>query len=487
MTGLSKSKLLAHRQCPRRLWLETYRPELAEVDAGTAARFTVGEGVGGIARNLHAGGLLIEGETLRDVLALTRQALQCKPRRPLFEATLEHDKVLVRADLLLPAARGYRLVEVKSSTRVKEVHYPDAAVQAWVLRGAGLKLASVEVAHVDTSFEYPGNGDYNGLLAYVDVTPETDELAAEVPAWLAAARKTLRQENEPDIEPGEQCSDPYDCPFLGHCAPETLEEADGYPPEILPYGDKLPGILREEGYDDLRDVPRDRLDKPLHQRVWQASVTGKAFLDPQVKAVLQAYAYPRYFFDFETIQYAVPIWAGSRPYQQVPFQWSCHREDKNGTLKAEAFLAPDAGDPRRACAESLLKALGTEGPIFTYSAQFERGRIAELAAAFPDLEAELDSVHARIVDLLPIAREHYYHPDMRGSWSIKKVLPTVAPDLSYEDLAVGDGGMAQEAYAEMIDPGTSENRRGELRAALLEYCGQDTLALVRLSRFFEGR
>ncbi|MHB8472332.1 MAG: DUF2779 domain-containing protein [Gammaproteobacteria bacterium] len=466
------------------MWLHTFRPELAEEDADAAARFATGSEVGEIARSLHTDGLLIEGETLTRALTLTRQALKATPKRVLFEATFEHDKVLVRPDLLLPARKGYRMVEVKSTTTVKEPHYEDAAVQAWVTREAGMTLAAVEIAHIDNSFVYPGGNNYEGLFTHVDVTKETRALAREIPAWVKGARRTLAGK-EPGIDIGDQCHAPYDCPFFGYCNPDSAD-TEGYPPEILPYGKTVAKELRAEGYTDLREVPKGRLTKANHVHIWKASVTGKATLHPQAGKLLKKYPYPRYYFDFETINPAVPIWAGTRPYQQVPFQWSCHREDRNGKLQASAFLAPDADDPRRACAESLLKAVGNSGPIFAYNASFESGRLKELGSAFPDLKASLDAVRERIVDLLPSTRAHYYHPDMRGSFSIKFVLPTVAPELNYENLDVADGAMAQEAFKEMIHPDTRAKRRKALRDALLEYCDQDTLALVRLARFFQG-
>lgn len=485
MKWLSKSKLLAHRQCPKRLWLQTYRPELGD-ESSSAALFSLGQDVGDVARALHPKGLLIEGATLSEALDLTQQALQAKQPRALFEATFEYNRVLVRADVLLPSGGSYRLVEAKSSTSVKDYHYTDAAVQTWVVRGAGLRVSRVEIAHIDTSFVYAGHGSYEGLFRYVDVTKDISDLQSSIPAWVQSARKTLAGD-EPDVPPGDQCHDPFDCPFMSYCDPQSALEVDGHPPETLPRAGKVAAQLRAEGYDDLRKVPDGYLKNATHERVRQACITGKAFVDIAVKRILRTHGFPRYYFDFESVNPGVPVWAGTRPYQQVPFQWSCHCEASNGALTATAYLAMDASDPRRACAESLLAVLGTEGPIYVYYAPFERGRLEELAAAFSDLRRDIDAVIERLVDLLPLAQQYYYHPDMRGSWSIKKVLPTVAPDLSYETLTVGDGGMAQEAYIEMVHPSTSDERSAELRQALLDYCGQDTLAMVRLVHFFEQR
>jgi hypothetical protein len=244
--------------------------------------------------------------------------------------------------------------------------------------------------------------------------------------------------------------------------------------------------LIEAGYEDLRDVPADRITKPKHQRVWRVSKSGKAELDAAAGELIRRMDYPRYYLDFETINPAVPVWANTRPYMQVPFQWSCHIEHADGTLEHHAFLAEGGDDPRRGFSESLVKVLGESGPVVVYNAAFERSRMQEMAEAFPELAPALEVACKRIVDLLPIAREHYYHPEMRGSWSIKDVLRTIAPDLAYEGMAVADGGMAQEAFAELMQPDIVPERRKALRDALLEYCERDTLAMVRIAHYFSN-
>lgn len=206
MYGLSKSKLLAYRQCPKRLWLEAHRPDLAETEGDSGLRQGVGIQVGEVARRLHGDGVLIEARTTRACLTQTRKVLDSTQRRPLFEATFEHDGVLARADLLLPARGGHRLIEVKASTEVKGHHIEDSAVQAWVAHNAGLKVTRVEVAHIDTSFVYPGDADYSGLFAHVDVTHDVHSLQREVPVWVKGARSTVSMKKEPRLEPGDHCT-----------------------------------------------------------------------------------------------------------------------------------------------------------------------------------------------------------------------------------------------------------------------------------------
>lgn len=484
MAGLSKSRILAHRQCPKRLWLQIYRPELAEEDVSATARMAAGTHVGEIARTLYPNGVLINAEDLSEALRDTAIVLAESPR-PIFEATFQVDGVLVRVDMLLPDQQGYRLTEVKSSTRVKDYHLIDVAVQSWVVKQAGVMITRAELAHIDSSFVYPGAGNYEGLFAHADITQQIASLEQEVPEWVAAARQTL-EGSKPDIQAGDHCHDPFDCPFLDYCIRAAQDEED-FPPEILPNssGKRVATELRQEGYDDLRSVPEGRVTHPIHQRVWQTTVDNRYFLDAEAGKVLRALPYPRYYLDFETIQFAAPIWARTRPYQQIPFQWSCHIEEADGSIRYLAFLAEACGDPRRPFAESLIPALSIKGPILVYNAPFEQGRMRELAVVFPDLAPALTAAIDRIVDLLPITRQFYYHPEMRGSWSIKAVLPTIAPDLAYDDLEVADGGMAMEAFAEMLHAETSAERRDQLRNALLKYCERDTWAMVRLAHYFQ--
>ena len=481
MVGLSKSRLLAHRQCPKRLWLQINKPELQEYNDGSTARMAAGTYAGEVARSLYPEGVLIDAEQLSQALLDTQAAMK-NSTKAIFEATFQADSVLIRADLLLPDDNGYRLAEVKSSTTVKDYHYEDAAVQAWVAKTAGVRITRTEIAHIDKTFVYPGDENYQGLFAHVDISASIVAIEAEVPNWIAAAQQTLAG-TEPDIEVGPHCEDPFTCPFLSYCCPEETNQ-EGYPPEILPRAKALAAQLRSEGYDDLRNVPEQRLN-PNQQRIRRASINNQAELNPEAGEILKALSYPWYYLDFETISLAVPVWAGTRPYVQIPFQWSCHIETADGNISHQEFLADGLSDPRRAFVESLIATLNQSGTILVYNAGFENSRMRELAITYPDLAADLQAIIHRVFDLLPLARQHYYHPDMLGSWSIKAVLPTIAPELSYDDLEVSHGMMAMESFAELMRPETTIERREHLQAALLKYCERDTWAMVRIAHFFQ--
>ena len=250
----------------------------------------------------------------------------------------------------------------------------------------------------------------------------------------------------------------------------------------------LKDLIAGDGVSDLRDVP-DGLLNERQARVKTHTLSGTPYFDAaKAAADLAPHKLPAYFIDFETIQFAVPIWKGTRPYQQIPFQFSVHRLSRTGKLEHRAFLDLSGNDPSRAFAEALIAACGERGPVFVYNAGFETARIRELGERFPRLKNALLAINERGVDLLRIAEMRYYHPSQQGSWSIKKVLPAVAPELRYDALeGVQDGGMAMDAFSEAISSSTSTTRKDQIEQQLLNYCRLDTYAMVRLWRFFAGR
>ena len=476
MASLSKSKIIAHRQCPKRLWLQVNRPELIEISAATQVRFDEGNKVGDIARQNHPGGVFIETLNRVEAIAQTKEAVS--KHQTIFEGAFFEEDVMIRADLLFPENDGYRLVEVKSSTGVKSYHVDDVTVQSWVMEKAGCSPTSMALAYINNKFIYQGDGNYEGLFAEVDLSSQVKPNMSQVQSWVDDAKKTLALTVEPSIQPGEQCTDPFTCDFISYCSPP--EEGVEYPVEILPYGKAIASELRNDGYKDLRDVPVERLSNPKHLKVHAATLSGETILEPEAIKQIQELPYPRYYLDFETIGFAVPIWAGTRPYMQLPFQWSCHIEQSDGSMAHKEFLDLSGNDPREMFAKTLIEAVSKHGPVVVYNAGFEGARIKELAAAFPNLASELLAIPERFFDLLPLARNYYYHPDMKGSWSIKDVLPTIAPELDYANLEVSDGAMAQEAYKEAIHSGTTPERKEEVRNAMLKYCEQDTIAMVNI-------
>ncbi len=490
--GLSKSRIAAFEQCAKRLWLGTYRRELAEDDPGARVRFAVGNEVGRIARDLSVGGILVDAQPdLAAALAQTSQLLADGHRAPIYEATFQHDGILIQADVIEPLEDGsWHLAEVKSSASAKDTQISDVATQVWIMREAGLPLATAAVRHIDSSFVLTAPGDYSGLLKDTDATLRIQPLIARRPEIVERARAVL-EGPEPDRAMGSHCDEPHACEFKSHCR-RNQPEGPKWPISLLPNtGKRLASEWAGEGIEDLLALEEADLLNPLHQRILQATKSGQPFHDVEaINRAVAGWQYPLHFLDFETIGPAIPRWIGTRPFQTIPFQFSCHTETTSGELLHAEYLSTDGSDPRRALAEALVGTLlhddARAGTIVAYNASFERGCVRGLAEAFPDLATALRDIEGRIVDLLPITRKHFYHPDQRGSWSIKRVVAALLPAMSYAELEVGDGNAAQLAWLDIVDPSTPAERRQMLHDALRTYCERDTLAMVELLRCLRG-
>jgi hypothetical protein len=487
---LTKSKVMSGLQCHKRLWLELHKRELAEYSTSSQLMMMNGNEVGELARttivkdvNAH---LIQHVMQPMEAVAVTAERLVGIDDITLYEAAFLHHGVLVRSDILTRTDDGYEVIEVKSSTKVKEYYLQDAAIQYWVMKMAGVPVTKFEIAHINNQFVYAGDDNYEGLFKRVDITEKTQRLAQRVPQWIED-QMALVHSDEPVITMGEQCSTPFECPFGNYCG-SLLPVGPRYPVDILPGNSAgLVQRLKALGYEDLSLVPEDELYSDTHKRIARVSASGNLELDHEAGLFLRAQSYPRYYLDFETINYAVPKWMGTRPYTQIPFQWSCHVESQNGQIDHQEFLDLTGSDPSRAFSEKLISTIGDIGPIFVYNATFEKGRLKELAARFPSLSKPLLDMVSRVIDLYPLTKKHYYHPDMMGSWSIKRVLPTIASDLSYDNLSgVQDGGGAQDAYIKATLESCSHDQRIALRASLLKYCQRDTEAMVRLAAFLSG-
>ena len=479
--GLSKSKITAFEQCPRRLWLSVHRRDLAKQDEGAEARSATGHEVGAVANALIPNGVMIEAEPdLAAALHLTRALLDGGHDTPIFEATLEHDGVLVRIDVLQPdGTGGWRLAEVKSSTKAKDYHLGDLATQVWVARKSGVQITRAAIRHIDNRFVLEHEGDMHGLFADTDLTILAEPIVATRANVVAAARMTLAG-TEPDTAPGRHCDAPFPCEFAGYCH-SSLPAGPEWPVTVLPNGGGKRWIERD--VTDLFAIDPADLKSVMHSRVHYATVNAVVYHDCDgARAAMCDWAFPRTWLDFETISFAVPRWVGTKPYSQVPFQFSAHVEGADGEIDHREFLSLDGTDPRRACAEALVAMIPETGAVVGYNASFEKSRILELAAIFSDLADPLNGIASRVVDLLPVARNYWYHRDQRGSWSIKAVLPTVAADLNYSDLEVKDGANAQQAYLEATSVSCTTERRTELDFALRAYCGRDTEAMIVLAR-----
>lgn len=480
---LSKSRFLAGLQCHKCLYLECFHRDLADpVEQAQQAIFDTGIRVGELARDLYPGGTLIEHDHFHhdEAVASTRALLPDSSVTAIYEAGFQHEDVRTRVDILARANNDrFDLVEVKSNTGVREEHLPDVAIQLYVLTGCGVPVRQTCLAHLNKDYVYPG-GEYDlGQLFYLeDITDDAQDLQFDIPSVLEEMRLALGNSEPPDIRASRQCSQPFTCPFYGHC---HIDKPEHHVSQLPRASQKLLFLLEEAGIEDIRDIaPGFSELNELQRRVRDCVVNNQGYLDPRLAEELGKLEHPIHFLDFETFNPALPLYVGTRPYQVIPFQWSDHIMDSDGTLRHEGFLHDGLDDPRKPIARSLLKTLGTSGSVVVYSG-FEERRIRELADAFPHLAGDLLALlDDRIIDLLPLVRKYCYHPEFHGSFSLKAVLPALVPDLGYNDLEISDGAQASVAYAEIISSKTTPDRRDFLRASLLSYCKRDTEAMVQL-------
>ena len=477
---LSKSRYQSGLQCPKRLWLECYRRELADaIDEATQAIFAQGHRVGELARGRFAGGVLVTEDYTQSAAALrTTAELLASGAECLYEAAFTYDDVFVRPDILLRGADGrYDLIEVKSSTGVKPEHLTDAGVQTYVVEGAGLPVARTYLMHLNTAYVYQGGAyDLNELFSLVDVTAEVRMYLPAIPDRLREM-KTMLADDCPECVIGRHCSAPYTCNFIGHC--------HGFLPdfpvtEIPRISAAVLADLLATGIYGIHDVPPDYQGLSRAQRtVCHMVQSGEPRFGAGLADVLASLRYPIRFLDFETYMPALPLFPGTRPYQVLPMQWSCHTLHADGTREHADFLHQDLSDPRPPFVASLLDALDGDGPIVVYSS-YENTRLKALAEELPQSAAHIQSIRSRLVDLEKVIKAHVQHPDFHGHTSLKFVLPALVHDLSYDDLAIQNGGVATLRYEAAILGDLPEWERQQIFNDLRAYCAVDTLGLVRV-------
>ena len=474
---LSKSRVLAGLQCHKRLWWTVHEPASPELqpDDALQALFDDGTYVGRVARAHVPGGVLIDlpYNAYDERIARTEAALQ-RGAPVIYEASFRAGQVFVSVDILERRPEGTSVIEVKSTTRVKEQHLQDVSVQAHVLNQSGVAAARLEIMHLNRACAYP---DLSNLFTRTDVTEPACSALEMMPRAIQEQLAMLAGPI-PEVAIGEHCSTPYECPFKGRCWP-TL------PPHhvsTLYAAGRRARLLEEQGYATIHELPDDIPLKAVQDRQRRAVQAGRLIVEPDLAAALRDLEPPLAFLDFETVGLPIPVWNGCHPYDAVPVQFSCHVEDAGGCLTHHEWLAEGPGDPRPALAERLIRACSSVRTIVVYYAAFERDCLRRMADALPALADPLRSFAGRLVDLLPMVRNHVYHPAFGGSFSLKSVLPAMVPELRYDLLPISDGQTASLELERLMfqEAEMAPEARAQLREDLIRYCQQDTWGLVKL-------
>ena len=477
---LSKSRFVRGRQCHKLLWWTVHEPDAPELvpDRVLEDRFDQGRQVTELARQRFPGATLLAPGADESRVEATRLALDFGAPA-ILEGAFRADGVFAAVDVLLRDGDGHTLIEVKSSSAVKDDHIVDAAIQTHVLRRSDVRVQRIEIMHLNRAFRHPDHGD---LFVREDVTAPVEALQPEVPAMIGAQRSMLTGPL-PEVAIGLHCFEPRPCPFHDRCWPSDRNHIA----TLYNNGPRRTCQDLAEGIHAVLAVPASRKLPDAARRQVRALKESRMIVEPELRRALDdALGDARLgFLDFETIQRAVPVWDGTGPWQQVVVQFSYHEaqpavgNQQSARYTHRAHLAEGPGDPRPELVERLLDATRGAERIVMYS-PFERTRINELAEQLPAHAAELHALADRLVDLHPIVRDHVYHPDFRGSFSLKAILQPLVPELSYDDLAVVDGQVASVAIARLLFVAQKVDDRARVRRDLLAYCERDTWALVRL-------
>lgn len=485
---LSKSTYLRGLQCEKSLWLNRHMPEIRDVpDPTETRRMQSGKEVGETARGLFPGGVAVwDGETsdLKTAFVLTADLVR-QGTPVIYEAAFHHDGVNCIVDILVRDGNAWKIYEVKSSTELKEEYLDDVAIQHHVLSGAGLPIKDSSVVFINNQYMRNGDIDLLSLFVVQSILNDVIQRQGTVRDDIARFKDVLRLQSVPDIGIGPCCDNPYSCNFRGHC----WEHIPAY--SIFDIsglrGDKK-FALCSDGIILIEDLPDDF---PLNdkQRVQvDCHKQNKEHLDlRQIRSFVESVSYPLSFLDFETFQQPIPLFDNIKPYQQIPFQYSLHgREAKGVPPTHKDFLAVPGHDPRPEFIHALIADTEGNGDIIVYNQAFEKMIIKELIRDFPDYADVLQALADRFKDLMaPFKGKHYYTNQMKGSASLKQVLPAVVPTLDYSKLAIQDGAAAMSAY-HYLQQVTDKAEAERIRRDLIEYCRMDTHALVEILGVLEG-
>ncbi|HEY8189716.1 MAG TPA: DUF2779 domain-containing protein [Micavibrio sp.] len=481
---LSKSQYVKGAQCGLNLWYSRNRKDLATpVDAGQQAIFDTGSEIGEWAKRYFPGGVEVKAAYYDSLAGADATAeFISAGYEVIFEATALHpgDQSHSRIDILqkLPGTDTWNLIEVKSSTSVKDYHIDDMAFQYRVFTGAGYKISRCFMMLIDNQYVRQGAVDPQRLFRLEDITRVVLGKQAEVERQTAELSGMLDASEEPKIKIGARCFKPFDCGFIHHC----WREVPDYSIYNVYDAKKAEEIVENLGSYEVGKLPVEKLPTGLKGKDVRSYISGDVHVEPEnIRQFLAGLRYPLYFLDYETIGSAVPAFDGTRPFQTIPFQFSLHIEDSPGAvLRHFEFLHREKTDPRLPFVEALIRLCGNHGTVVTYNQAFEQGVNKELMQAYPAHADSIAAINARMVDLLiPFRKRWLYHPSQHGSASIKKVLPAFT-DLSYDGMGIDNGMDASLQYAAFMQGKLEPAAQEALWQNLTAYCGLDTLAMKAL-------
>ncbi len=478
MRNINKEIFLNTAVCPTLGWLSrsgqlSDQSTGKEQTLGEKFRMEQGNEIHKRARELFPDGLLIDNTDFERALRETRAAMDASAGGIIFDGAFLSEVFAARADILKRESKGWHLMEVKSSVNDKDEFIDDMAYTGMVVQGCDFKMAKVSLLLISKEFRLgmPTRSLFTGIDHTLEVLDRIKDFAS--------IKTEINQKTSARVKPRPEflyaCRD---CDQFKSCVGEKIEHPIF---EIPRLGESKFNELKANGIIRIEDIPKGF---PLtgNQAIVRESVHKK---EPSVsntlKSDLDAVVWPAHYLDFETVMTAIPLYSNIAPYTQIPSQFSIHKCSKPGSVvEHKQYLVDPKKDCRKGLTERLINDLGQRGSIIMYS-NFEKTIINSLSKLYPSFSKQLNSLLDRMVDLESITRKNYYHPDFHGSFSIKNTLPVLVPGMSYTNLEIPDGDSAMAAFAYLaLGKYKDEKEVESVRAALLDYCKQDTLAMVNL-------
>ena len=482
MSNISKSLYCNYVQCKKMIWLNKYKPE-EYIETKNDSVLQNGNEVGDLARRYFGSYSLVKyNEVLIKMIMETKDYLKQK-KDIICEASFKFDNLFASIDILKIDEDGMNIYEVKSSSSLKDIYKDDASFQAYILKKLGFKVKSVNVMHINKEYVLHGDLDLNNYFEIEDITDIAIKKEKEIEENVKEINEILDNNKEPNVDIGLCCFEPYDCPFFKYCT-KHLPEKNVFDVSGINKSKKFKYYY--DGIVSFEDLKNEKLsDSALEQIDFDLNNKEPKINKEEIKKVLNKLKYPLYFLDYETCQLAIPFIEGTKPNQQLTFQYSLHiLRDENSKLEHREFLGDiEDKDFVRKFAESLIKDIPDDGSVIIYNKSFEPARNREIAKMYPEYKKDLDRINSNIVDFMePFSKRYYYTKEMQGSHSIKYVLPALYPndpELDYHNLPlVHNGGEASDTFLCM--KGKTKEEKEEMRKGLLVYCKLDTLAMVKI-------
>ena len=475
---LSKSKYCNAVQCKKMLWLNEYKPE--EKESLNESVLENGTQVGELAKNLFGFHIDVSfNENLKQMIEDTKSLLYLD-KVVITEASFEYDNNFCSVDILKKNKSDFEIYEVKSSTEVKDIYKEDISYQYYILNNLGYNVTKASIVYINSQYERNGELNLKELFNIEDVTEYVKEKLENIKLNIKEINNYMNQKREPDELLGIHCVKPYNCPFFKYCT-KGLGNQNVFTLKGINNNKKFE--LYNKGIFEYEELLKIKINDKIKQQIEFELYDEEDYIDKtKIKEFLDKLTYPLYFLDFETFQMSIPLYDKTRPYMQIPFQYSLHYII-NDELKHKEFLSEPDIDPRRKLAESLVKDIPKDVCVLAYNMAFEKMVIKELAILYEDLSDHLMNIYKNIKDLMiPFKDRYYYSKNMHGIYSIKYVLPALYPNdpsLDYKNLdLVHNGSEAMNMFANMCN--LDKDKQKELKNSLLKYCELDTYAMVKI-------